>query len=618
MLNRRRILLGGTAVAAAALSAIPSALRAEPDARRREVIAWLQGHALPLATAEPGTGINDLEPLRPLIGDARVVALGEATHGTREFFQLKHRVIEYCVSQLGFTVIAFEADFGATLAVSDYVLRGNGNARDAASSMGMGFWDTEEVAALIEWVRGWNLTHDRKVKFYGFDMQSAAASTVHLLAYLERVAPTLATESDRILGRLCSHNSGTFADVPAAEREAMLAQIKTVFDAFAAERAPWVAKTSEIDWYLARQCAIVVQQCVQLEPTYSFEFRDRCMADNVHALLAAEGPGVRALLWAHNGHVQRGLLRVKLNHGHELTNMGSLLRAELGATDYRAVGFAFNQGGFRASGGDYVVGPAPEDFLDSVLAATGIPLLALDLMHIPADGPVAAWMAEMPFQRFIGADFNPDNELLYAGWSDPRDLFDVLAFVETTTASRGIRRPSRVAGEIKSNKEPTNLVLASGTGTPDGWYVLNDNVSPYVVAFEDGASPAGGRVVRIGRSSSTLPWGDGSLSQLFDAAPWRGRRLVFSAAMRADAPRIGTGALLVIGVYPKPGKLLVAPVAAMQAGGLVRSPDWVRRSAAVDVPADADTVQIRLAVTGNAAGWFGDLKLERLSPTHTH
>src|SRR5262245_49189470 len=173
MLNRRRILLGGTAVAAAAAFCIPSALRAEPGELNPEVIAWLKANALPLTTAEPGSGVKDLEQLRPLIGDARVVSLGEATHGTREFFQLKHRVMEYCISQLGFTVIAFEAYFGATLAVNDYVLRGNGNARDAASSMGMGFWDTEEVAALIEWVRGWNLTHERKVKFYGFDMQSA-------------------------------------------------------------------------------------------------------------------------------------------------------------------------------------------------------------------------------------------------------------------------------------------------------------------------------------------------------------------------------------------------------------------------------------------------------------
>src|SRR5262249_4082505 len=152
---------------------------------------------------------KDLEQLRPLIGNARVVSLGEATHGTREFFQLKHRLMEYCISQLGFTVIGFEADYGAALAVNDYVLHGHGNARDAAPGMGFWIWDTEEVVALIEWVRGWNLTHDRKVKFYGFDMQSAAASMVHLLAYLERVAPELATQSDRILGRVCSDNSGS-------------------------------------------------------------------------------------------------------------------------------------------------------------------------------------------------------------------------------------------------------------------------------------------------------------------------------------------------------------------------------------------------------------------------
>src|SRR5262249_52954527 len=167
----------------------------------------------------------------------------------------------------------------------------------------------------------------------------------------------------------------------------------------------------------------------------------------------AEGPGARAVLWAHNGHVQ---------HAPDagLINMGSHLRAELGGADYRAVGFAFDQGGFRAVGPDsvlrdYVVGPAPEDFVDGALAATGIPLFALDLMHIPAAGPVAAWMAAMPNQRSIGAIFDPDNELAYADMSDPRDNFDVLVFVETTTAARGIKRPSRVAGgPIKSNKEP--------------------------------------------------------------------------------------------------------------------------------------------------------------------
>ncbi|MCP4659867.1 MAG: hypothetical protein GY856_31070, partial [bacterium] len=80
-------------------------------ARRRmpasqEVVAWIHEHAIPLATPEAEQGFDDLRPVRELIGDARVVGLGEATHGTREFFQLKHRMLEFLVEEMGFTVFA--------------------------------------------------------------------------------------------------------------------------------------------------------------------------------------------------------------------------------------------------------------------------------------------------------------------------------------------------------------------------------------------------------------------------------------------------------------------------------------------------------------------------------
>src|SRR5262245_63934734 len=140
MLNRRALLLGASAlVGAAAAAGAAMAIRAKwhnhPSA---DVIGWLKANALPLASAEPGTDFKDLEQLGPLIGDARIVSLGEATHGTREFFQLKHRMIEYCVSQLGFTMIGFEAEYGATLAVNDYVLHGKGNALDRSEERRVG------------------------------------------------------------------------------------------------------------------------------------------------------------------------------------------------------------------------------------------------------------------------------------------------------------------------------------------------------------------------------------------------------------------------------------------------------------------------------------------------
>jgi erythromycin esterase len=637
MLNRRRVLLGGTALAAAATVAkaplAASALAREPSAEGRagdDVIAWLRANALALASAEPGGGLHDLEPFRAMIGNARIVSLGEATHGTREFFQLKHRLIEYCVAKLGFTVIGFEAEYGATLAVNDYVLHGKGNAVDVVAGMGFWTWDTEEVVALVEWVRAWNLATERKVKFYGFDMQGSAAATQHLLAYLERVAPELASASATSLAPLALyHTFGAFQRLSAAVQERTLAEIKSLREAFAAERTRWIERSGETEWQLARQSAVVLEQyarsrLVAEEGDFrkEFAFRDRAMADNVHALLDAEGAGARAVLWAHNGHVQRSAY-------FGLSNMGGFLQAAAGAEPV-VIGFAFNQGSFQAMGvidGDYklgthVVGPAPDGSVDATLAAAGIPLLALDLRRVPADGAVARWMAGKPSQRTIGAVFALKDEHEYALAADPRDNFDVLVFVERTTAARGNPKPaphvvqSDTAGR---NAEPTNLALAGGD-IPDGWRAIYDSRYPYLVAATDQASPGGGRAVRIARADSTLTWGDGALTQSFPAARWRGQRLVLSAAMRAEAPRIGTGAQLAVNIWPKrkegTDEPSAKPILALQADGPVRSSGWTRHSVAVDIPADAERVQISLVVTGSSAGWFGDLELTASGAVH--
>src|SRR5262249_9386976 len=124
MISRRRLLLSGTALSvAAAISGRARSAHAEAatdTSAGQDAVAWLRANALPLASAEPGTPFDDLAPLRAMLGRARVVSMGEATHGTREVFKLKHRLIEYCVSELGFTIIAFEANYGSMLAVNDY------------------------------------------------------------------------------------------------------------------------------------------------------------------------------------------------------------------------------------------------------------------------------------------------------------------------------------------------------------------------------------------------------------------------------------------------------------------------------------------------------------------
>jgi erythromycin esterase len=86
----------------------------------KEVSAWFRSVAIPIDSISPQSAFDDLRPLQSTIGNARIVAMGEATHGTHEFFQLKHRMLEFLVERMGFTVFGIEANWPESLAVNDY------------------------------------------------------------------------------------------------------------------------------------------------------------------------------------------------------------------------------------------------------------------------------------------------------------------------------------------------------------------------------------------------------------------------------------------------------------------------------------------------------------------
>jgi erythromycin esterase len=105
--------------AAASVFLLARVFAGSQEAPRPAQVEWLMANAIPFETAEAGTGFADLEPLRAIIGDARIVALGEGTHGTREFFRMKHRLTEFLASEMGFTIFSIEASTPEAFAVSD-------------------------------------------------------------------------------------------------------------------------------------------------------------------------------------------------------------------------------------------------------------------------------------------------------------------------------------------------------------------------------------------------------------------------------------------------------------------------------------------------------------------
>src|SRR5438046_8658898 len=114
-----------------------------------EVTSWFKSAAIPLDSTSPESGWDDLRRMESTIGNARIVAMGEATHGTREFFQLKHRMLEFLVEKKGFTVFGIEANWPESLAINDYVLNGTGDAVEALAGLYFSSWTPGDLLDMV-------------------------------------------------------------------------------------------------------------------------------------------------------------------------------------------------------------------------------------------------------------------------------------------------------------------------------------------------------------------------------------------------------------------------------------------------------------------------------------
>jgi erythromycin esterase len=396
------------------------------------VIDWIRGQAIPLLTARPGHGFADLAPLRDIVGGARVVALGEATHGTREFFQMKHRLLEYLVSELGFTVFAIEANWPESEAVDEYVRTGRGDPAKALAQLYFWTWNTEEVLDLVRWMRQWNaVPGHRQVSFYGFDMQAGAVSADRLRSRLREIDPGLAAEVAPALSRLAADER---ASAPEKEYLAAVHAVGSILPQVAERlRKPTAAVDSQA--LVDRQYVRVLQQYTELRSDTRGRagLRDEAMADNVRWIADVAVPGSRIVVWAHNWHV--------VNLDEPYPSMGHLLELALGR-EYLPVGFLFHHGGFQAIDhtghghglNEFVVGAPPAGTLEDTFERAGWPLCLLDLRRVPASGAVAEWLRRPQQLREVGAAFSGENDMTSEVVLP--DAYRAVVFVEATTRAR--------------------------------------------------------------------------------------------------------------------------------------------------------------------------------------
>jgi erythromycin esterase len=438
------------AAASSFLSSVPVNLDFEGIAPPGAATAdWLARNSVALTTSDPTAALVDLAPLKAMIGNAHVVGLGEGTHGTREFFQMKHRIVKYLVTQLGFTHFAIEATSPEADDINRYVLTGAGDPSKLLSRLYFWTWRTQEVLDMIVWMREWNTTAppDRRVQFFGLDIQYPGAAMDSVLAFVGRVdATSKDVVADRFAciapyrnnGPLFNRPTSTYPATVAGGQPACAASLQAVYDLLKNAKAAYETASSPAEYEAALHSARLVQQfekwaAAQSSTTLGYVWtRDTSMAENLVRIRGRAGADAKIVVWAHNDHINAAP-----------PYFGAQLRSAYGA-DYLALGFAFGRGTFSAvtqTGGSFLF-PAtqtattiPTGSVEATFEAAGKPRALFDTRLIPLGGSAAAPLAGPIEMRSIGSAFDVTRELTYFQRRRFPADFDLLIYLSTGSAS---------------------------------------------------------------------------------------------------------------------------------------------------------------------------------------
>ncbi len=590
--------------------------------RGKATVDWLGANAVRLKTVEAGHGFDDMEPLRKIVGNARVVALGEGPHGTREYFQLKHRMLEFLVTKMGFTVFAMEAQMPEAFDINEYVLTGRGDPVKAIPALYVWPHSTEEVVDLFRWMRQYNANpqHARKVKFYGVDPRAETRALRNALEYLGRVDPdqwrevkkSLAVLMDPFLTTNRERLSKSEPDT-LLKLDVLLRIAERSLATFDAQRKRYIARSSAQSWSLARQhMRNVVQILAQhADPRPWAGLRDRQMAENFEWVLEREGPQAKAVVWAHNGHVASSCYGFRLP-------MGCYMRRALGP-DLVVFWLTFNRGGFKAVGpGSTVPGPIPRSFsvaplpdssLDATLAQAGLRIAAVDLRAIPDRSPVSEWFARPHTTRSgIGAGFDSTRESL-GGLIPMRNVADALLFVDSTSPVHLLANVPQIPQETL--RTPTNLDFETGSqgGSPHGWY-MTPSAAFFDFRMSTANNPYRGKASGLLERSPGHHYGErsGGLEQMIDATPYRGKWVRLKAMNRANVIGDDSRAHFWLTFF--------TPSTALDPlfRRTVTANEWRSNEIVAQIPQNALFIRYGFTLVGTGRAWIDDVSLDIVPP----
>lgn len=441
----------------------------EESGRVRALVAGLRQQAHPLDDA------RDLDVLLERIGDARYVLLGEASHGTSEYYTWRTALSKRLILEKGFSFIAVEGDWPDCYRVNRFVKHYQSSGTSALEVLHAfdrwptWMWANREIVDLLEWLRRYNdqrrVPDDRKVGFYGLDVYSLWDSMRGVIEYLERIDPQLAAGARRAYR--CFEPYGE--DEQEYARATYLVPTSCEDEAISVlrrlrERAPEYAQDGQEAYFNAEQNAFVAKNAELYYRTMvrggaqSWNVRDHHMVDTLDRLMAHHqrfNPAAKAIVWEHNTHI--GDARFTNMAAAGMVNVGQLVRQAHDEDGVALVGFGSHRGTVIA--GDEWGAPMRrmrvpdarreswEDVMHEAVAIEGSNKSTL-LVFADADDGGVPELDEPIAHRAIGVVYDPDHERWgnYVPTLIPR-RYDAFIFIDETHALSPLHMPVKV-GEV--------------------------------------------------------------------------------------------------------------------------------------------------------------------------
>jgi len=412
-------------------------------------ISALRAAAIPLTGGE-----RDYDALLDLVGDARFVLLGEATHGTHEFYEERARITQRLIEDKGFHAVAVEADWPDAYRVNRYV-RGQGEDSSADTALS-GFqrfpnwmWRNTDVQSFVEWLRGHNERHaGRKVGFYGLDLYSMFTSITEVLGYLDKVDPQAAKVARERYACFDhyeedSQHYGYTASLSLSDscEQGVIAQLHQL----QRRSAEYMQKDGGDEaLFHAEQNARLVKNAEEYYRTMfrgrvsSWNLRDSHMAETLDALarhLSRDGEPAKIVVWEHNSHIGDARATEVGQLGE--WNVGELARKAYDG-DTRLIGFSTYEGYVTAASEwdapaeHKRVRPGMPGSYEELLHETGIERFLLPLRD---EGSAREALMTRRLERAIGVIYLPRTERHSHYFSAQMACqFDAVIHIDRTTA----------------------------------------------------------------------------------------------------------------------------------------------------------------------------------------